>query len=188
MPEHEDRRRTWRVALNLSATARKVGRTKDPVRIVDISTHGCRVEVLNSLSAEATIWLNFGGLEAKQTRVVWCEGGFAGLEFVTPLSEPVLDRLLRAQGDHTEKVVAELRGLASRSKQLSTRSANASAHLSRLSKDCAVYALVHAMKSAERLAAQSAPPQLTSSMIQRHVPDQRTEPGFSFGHGSDGFA
>lgn len=175
----EDRRRTWRVALTLSATAGEVGRSKVPVRIVDISTHGCRIEVLNWPFSGSPIWLSIGGLEAKETRIVWRKDGFAGLEFTSPLSEPVLKSLLATQDCPTEKIMTDLRDLASRSKHLSARSANPNAHLLRLSKDCSVYALVHALKSADRSATQITPPQLTSSMIRRNVPDQQIEPGFS---------
>lgn len=178
--EQEDRRRTWRVALSLSATAREVGRSKVPVRVVDISTHGCRIEVLDWSFAGSSLWLSVAGLEAKQTRVVWRKDNFAGLEFSTPLSEPVLDSILAAQHCQTETIVADLRDVASRSKQLSTKCADANADLLRLSKDCSVYALVYALKSAERSAAQFAPPQLTSSMVRRRGPDQQSEPGFSF--------
>lgn len=177
--EHKDRRRTWRVALNLTASVREPGRSNIPIRIVDISTHGCRIELLNSPFAGSILWLRIAGLEAMQARIVWCKGDFAGLEFETALSESVLDSLVTAQHPQAETTAADLRDLARRSKHHSTKSAHADTNLLRLSKDCTVYALVHALKSAERPAVQFAPPQLTGSMIRRSVLDQQIGPGFS---------
>ncbi len=178
--EHEDRRRTWRVALNLTASVREPGRSNTPVRLVDISTHGCRIELFSSPIVGSILWLSIASLGAKQARIVWCKGDFAGLQFDTALNESVLDRLITAQHRQTETMAADLRDLARRSKYHSTKSANADTDLLRLSRDCTVYALVHALKSAEQAAAQFTPPQLTGSMIRRSVPGQQLEPGFSF--------
>ena len=92
-PEHE-RRRANRAALRLSATMREAGRSRVQARLIDISTHGCRVECASGASAETWIWLSIAGLETQYCRVVWRHQEFAGLEFVTPLAEPVLERLL----------------------------------------------------------------------------------------------
>jgi hypothetical protein len=177
---NKDRRRTWRLALNLTASVREPGGSNIPVRIVDISTHGCRVESLRSPIVGCILWLSIAGLEAKHTSVVWCKGDFAGLEFDTPLSGSVLASIVAAQHWRPETVAADLQDLAKRLKHFATGTGNADTNLLRFSKDCAVYALVHVLKSAERPATQFTPPQLTGSMIQQSVPGQQIEPGFSF--------
>jgi c-di-GMP-binding flagellar brake protein YcgR len=60
-----DRRRASRTALRLSATIREANRSKVEARLIDISTHGCRVEALFSASPEGWVWLSIAGLETQ---------------------------------------------------------------------------------------------------------------------------
>jgi hypothetical protein len=178
--EHEDRRHAWHVGLNLPTSARQPGRSQFPVRLVDISTRGCRIELLSSLIVGSTLWLSIASLEAKQARIAWCKGDFAGLQFGTALNESVLASLITAHHQQTETMGADLRDLARRAKHQATKSADADTDLLRLSKDCTVYALTHSLRSAEQAAAQLTPPPLTGSMVRRTEPCQRLEPCFSF--------
>jgi len=50
-----DRRRAERAALRLNATIREPGRSRVGVRLIDISTHGCRIEATCTLSPDT--WL-----------------------------------------------------------------------------------------------------------------------------------
>ena len=59
------------------------------------------------------VWLSISGLETLYTRIVWCHEGFAGLEFTTPISEAVLDTLLRQQNSTSEDI-RQLRDIARR--------------------------------------------------------------------------
>ena len=58
-----ERRRSNRAALNLSATMREGSRSKAQVRVIDISTHGCRIECTTQVTEDSKIWISIAGLE-----------------------------------------------------------------------------------------------------------------------------
>jgi hypothetical protein len=146
----EERRRANRAALRLSATMREPGRSRTGVRVIDISTHGCRIEATNCASADAWVWLSIAGLETQYCRVVWKAQEFAGLEFATPLSDAVLERLLNEQQHLSENTVKELRDIASRTHRLATTQVNGEVQtLTELSTKCAVDAVVEGLRLGE---------------------------------------
>lgn len=148
LPEMQpDRRRANRAALRLSATMREAGRSRVQARLIDISTHGCRIECTSGASADAWIWLSIAGLETQYCRVVWRHQEFAGLEFVTPLAEPVLERLLADQNKLSEATINELRDIASRTHRLAAKNKDSDAELlADLSNKCAVEAVVEGLR------------------------------------------
>jgi hypothetical protein len=171
-----ERRRVQRIALRLNATARERGRNRVSVRVIDISTHGCRIEILGGSFVEGSIWLSMAGIEAHPSRVVWNVDGFAGLEFIAPLDEAVLDRLLAASKNPTESVVSELRDLAARTHRLSGQSINnpETSALRDFSRDCSVQAIVHGLQLGGSSSGGNSNSQLTSSMIRRGASDPRS--------------
>ena len=60
---------------------REPGRSRVGVRLIDISTRGCRIEATCTLSPDTWLLLSIGGLETQYCRVVWHCHEFAGLEF-----------------------------------------------------------------------------------------------------------
>src|SRR5947199_10015669 len=82
-----ERRRANRAALNLSATMRDGSRSKARVRVIDVSTHGCRMECTTPVTDDSWIWLNVANLESQYCRVAWHCEEFVGLEFEKPLAE-----------------------------------------------------------------------------------------------------
>jgi hypothetical protein len=110
----QERRRTRRFALRLSAVVRERGRGRIPIRVIDISTHGCRIELSCGLLVGTSVWLSISGLETLDTRIVWCHEGFAGLAFTTPISEAVLDTLLKQQDQTSQEDIRQLRDIARR--------------------------------------------------------------------------
>src|SRR6476469_8915980 len=92
-----DRRKVERTALRLTATMRDGTRSRVKVRVIDMSTHGCRIECSSSVEDDSWIWLSIAGLETQYSRVVWHCGEFIGLEFEKPLAEAVFERLLADQ-------------------------------------------------------------------------------------------
>lgn len=78
----------------LAATCRTQSGMRDNAFISDISPHGCRL-------ATSTLAVRIGlrivirpqGLEGLGGVVRWIEGQHAGIEFDTPLYEPVVDHL-----------------------------------------------------------------------------------------------
>jgi PilZ domain-containing protein len=145
-----ERRRAERAGLRLSATIREPGRSRVGVRVIDISTHGCRIEATSGASADAWVLLSIAGLETQYCRVVWRAHEFAGLEFATPLNEAVFDRLLADQSQLSEKAIGELRDIANRTHRLASFETNKDSEtLVELSSKCAVDAVVEALKLGE---------------------------------------
>jgi hypothetical protein len=145
-----DRRRAGRAALSLSATMREGSRSKVQVRIIDISTHGCRVECSSAVPVDANVWLTIPGLENQYCRVVWHCQEFVGLEFEKPLAQAVYDRLLAGQERLEEKTIAELRDIANRAHWLATNADIDDIHiLAELSRKCAVDAVVEGFRLGE---------------------------------------
>lgn len=145
----EERRRVPRTALRLNATIREPGRSRMGARVIDISTHGCRIEALPGATADSYILLSITGLETQYSRVVWSCHEFAGVEFAAPLSEAVLDRLLQEHGQLTETAIGELRSIATRAHRLSTQEAGERRTLAELSRKCAVDAVVEGLRLGE---------------------------------------
>lgn len=145
-----ERRRAPRAGLRLSATIREPGRSRVGVKVIDISTHGCRIEAQSGASADTWVLLSIAGLETQYCRVVWRAHEFAGLEFATPLAEPVFDRLLQDQSQLSEKAIGELRDIANRTHRLaSVEGSKDSDTLVELSSKCAADAVVEALKLGE---------------------------------------
>ena len=142
-----ERRRANRAALNLSATMREGSRSKAQVRVIDISTHGCRIECTSPVTDESKIWLSIATLEAQYCRVVWHAHEFVGLEFEKPLAQAVLDKLLADHAQITEKAVKDLRNIATRAHWLARQAGdNDIYNLAELSRQCAVDALVEGFR------------------------------------------
>ena len=143
-----ERRRAPRAALRLNATIREPGRSRVGVRIIDMSTHGCRIEASSGAPAEAWVLLSVAGLESQYCRIVWRAHEFAGLEFASPIAEAVLDRLLQDQEQLTESTVTELRSIAKRTHRLATTESPGqdSQTLVELSQKCAVDAVVEGLR------------------------------------------
>lgn len=98
---------------------RERGRGRIPIRVIDISTDGCRIEMSCGLLVGTWVWLSISGLETLYTRIVWCHEGFAGLEFTTPIHESVLDTLLKDQKSTSEDDIKQLRDIAKRAHRTS---------------------------------------------------------------------
>lgn len=140
-----DRRRANRIALHLAATLRE-GSRKAQARVIDISTHGCRVECPTVLADGTQVWLGIDGLQNQQCRVAWHWEEFVGLEFLTPLSEPVFERLVQ-EHQLTDKTLRDLRGIASRTSWLARKAADDDvANLAELSRKCAEDAVVEGLR------------------------------------------
>ena len=142
-----DRRRAPRAALRLSATMREPGRSRVGVRVIDISTHGCRIEVSSTACIGSWVWLSIAGLETQYCRIVWNCQEFAGLEFATPLAEAVLERLLEDKGALSERTIVELRDIASRTRALAGKQKDADTEiLAELSRKCTLEAVIGGLR------------------------------------------
>lgn len=145
-----ERRRANRAALRLTATMRDGTRSKVRVRLIDISTHGCRIECSSTVAADTWLWLHIAGLETQYCRVVWHCQEFVGLEFEKPLADSVLERLLRDQAQIPETRINELRDIATRTHWLARQANDSEIHpLADLSRTCAVDAVVEGFRLSE---------------------------------------
>src|SRR4051794_21982797 len=102
-----ERRRVERLALRLTATMRDGTKSRVKVRVIDMSTRGCRIECTTNVEDDTWVWLSIAGLENQFCRVVWHHQEFIGLEFEKPLSEAVFERLLAEQGQLPENAIKD---------------------------------------------------------------------------------
>jgi hypothetical protein len=146
VPFQPERRRAARAALHIDATMRD-GNRKAPARVLDISTHGCRVACSTVVADDSMVWLSLPGLEGQRSRVAWHCEEFIGLEFETPLNDAVLDRLVQGGQQFTEKAIQELRSLASRTNWLARKAGDEDiAILADISRQCAEKAVVEGLR------------------------------------------
>lgn len=141
-----ERRRAPRAALRLNASIREPGRSRTGVRIIDISTHGCQIDATTGASPNTWVLLSIAGIETQYSRVVWRINEFAGLEFVTPIAEAALERLLQDQ-TLSESSVKELRDIATRTHRLAANQTEGEAEtLAELSRSCALDAVIEGLR------------------------------------------
>jgi len=146
----EERRRVERLALRLTATMRDGTKSRVQARVIDMSTHGCRIECSSTVEDDSWVWLSIAGLETQFCRVVWHCGEFIGLEFEKPVAEAVFDRLLTDTEKLPEGTINELRSIASRTHRLARQAEDRDiAILAELSRKCAVDAVVEGLRRRE---------------------------------------
>jgi hypothetical protein len=133
-----ERRAHSRIAVQLSASLRGRGQTGAPVRVVDLSIDGCRVEANGALVPGSWVWLNLPGLESLYAQIIWWHDCYGGLEFDPPLHPTVLNRLADPAPVLSEVELAQLRSVAVRCHLLASRGLDETARseLSRLAARC----------------------------------------------------
>lgn len=145
-----ERRRASRAALRLAATMREESGGEVPAQLIDISTHGCRIQCASAAAGDSWLWLDIAGLEPQHCRVVWRCEEFAGLEFEQPVADTALDKLLHDQAQLPATGINELRDIAARTHGLARQANDADIHmLAELSRTCAVDAVVEGLRLGE---------------------------------------
>ena len=146
-PGQVERRRTERSALLLTATMRD-GSRKAPARVIDMSTHGCRIECSSVVSNDSFVLLGIAGLEAKRCRVAWHCEEFIGLEFETPLSDAVFERLVKdGEKNLSATEIRDLRSISSRTNWLARKAdVELIATMADISRRCAENAVVEGLR------------------------------------------
>ena len=148
--DQADRRKVERTALRLTATMRDGTRSRVKVRVIDMSTNGCRIECSSSVDDDSWVWLSIAGLENQFCRVVWHAHEFIGLEFERPLSDAVFEKLLADQGQMPDTAIKELRSIATRTHWLARQAEDADiAILADLSRKCAEDAVIEGLRLGE---------------------------------------
>jgi hypothetical protein len=135
--------------MRLSASIREPGRGRIGAKLIDISSHGCRIEVQSGASTDSSILLSIAGLNTLYCRVVWTCHEFTGLEFATPIAGRVLDQLLQGHNHQSETAIVELRSIANRAHQLSMQDDDHRGTLAELSRKCAIEAVIEGLRLGE---------------------------------------
>ena len=91
-------RHAGRVDVPGEVAVRAPGRKNYRVRILDLSTDGCRVHLIERPSIGELMMIKFEGLEVMDADVCWVEGHTAGLKFDRPIHPAVLDLLVQRLG------------------------------------------------------------------------------------------
>ena len=89
-----DRRCVDRIAVASNITVRPIGGFNHQVRIDDVSTTGCRVEMVEEAEIGEPLIARFPQLEPLVGAVRWKAGATAGLEFSRAVHPAVLDSLV----------------------------------------------------------------------------------------------
>jgi len=87
-----------RVPVAVRAGLRQRGASAVTVQILDLSTHGFRIDTHLSLEPGNQVWLRLPGLEATPAHVAWVEGHCAGCAFDRPLHPAVLSMIVTRSG------------------------------------------------------------------------------------------
>jgi PilZ domain-containing protein len=97
-PRNRVERSANRVALIGDVSLRAAGRNAYRVRVLDLSTDGCKVEVVDVPRVGDSMRVKFEGLESLEAEVCWVEDHTAGLKFEHQLHPGVLDFLAARLG------------------------------------------------------------------------------------------
>lgn len=88
-------RKSSRVAVDFEAGLRpRGGAAAVSVHILDLSTHGFRIDSLLDLAVGTDVWLRLPGLEPSHAKVAWTEGYISGCAFERPLHPAVLEMII----------------------------------------------------------------------------------------------
>jgi PilZ domain-containing protein len=88
------RRRSRRVLVADNISVRKIGSFNFQARLQDVSTGGCRVELIEAYEVGDRVVARFPKLEPLGARICWAMGATAGIEFLNGLHPAVFDTLL----------------------------------------------------------------------------------------------
>jgi hypothetical protein len=83
-----------RIAVPGEISLRAAGKIPYRVRVLDLSTDGCRVELVELPRVGDAMRVKFDGLELLEAEVCWVEGYTAGLRFEHAIHPAVLDLLV----------------------------------------------------------------------------------------------
>ena len=88
-----DRRLMARTHANVAAAFRPRGSSRYSVKVDQMSPAGCRIAPAGCLSVGSYAWITFPSIEGWYSRVAWCDGDVAGLDFAQPL-HPAVARMI----------------------------------------------------------------------------------------------
>lgn len=86
-------RREERTPISAEISLRRSFETRYQVQIVDLSPHGCRVELVERVQPGDRLWISLPGIETIEATTCWVEDFVAGVEFSRPLHPSVFDMM-----------------------------------------------------------------------------------------------
>lgn len=103
------RRRSRRVPVVNDISVRKIGSFNFQARLQDLSSGGCRIELIDAYEVGDRIVARFPKLEPLGARVCWAMGATAGIEFLNGMHPAVFDSLLiRLSGPSLPKATSDI--------------------------------------------------------------------------------
>jgi hypothetical protein len=99
-----ERRRCGRVQTHSEVLVRRLGGFNFNIALKDISSGGCRVEMMEPTAVGDPVIARLPQLEPLGSRVCWADGSTTGLQFLRTIHPAVLDMLLTrlANGETVE--------------------------------------------------------------------------------------
>jgi hypothetical protein len=83
-----------RITLTAEVRTKRLGKFHYRVALFDLSSHGCKVELIERPQVGEHLIVKFDGLEPIQAEVCWVEGASAGLRFHKPIHSAVFELLI----------------------------------------------------------------------------------------------
>lgn len=97
-PRSRVERAVARLPVRAEVSLRALGRNSYRVRVFDLSSDGCKVELVERPAVGDPVSVKFDGLDVLESTVAWIEGHSAGLTFKKGIHPAVLDLLLQRLG------------------------------------------------------------------------------------------
>ena len=88
-------RRAGRVEVPGEIGLKAMGRSTYRVRVLDLSTDGCKVELVERPSVGDVMLVKFDGIETREAEAAWVDGYAAGLRFQHRIHPAVLELMLQ---------------------------------------------------------------------------------------------
>ena len=88
-------RSSMRSVLSADVSLKRLGRNSYRVQVRDLSTDGCKVDLVDRPRIGEHMLVKFDGLEVLDAKVCWIEDYVAGLRFERPVHPAVFDLLLQ---------------------------------------------------------------------------------------------
>ena len=82
------------ITLTAEVSRHRSGKPCQRARVLDLSPHGCRLELTERIDADDVVWIKFDALEALEAKACWVAGFTAGVKYLNPFHPAVFDLLL----------------------------------------------------------------------------------------------
>lgn len=90
-----ENRRDHRGRVGIVGSIRAIGGKKSPIKIIDISTTGFRIESMTFLLGSQVVFLTMPGFESLEATIMWQTEWVYGCKFGRPLHTTVYEHILR---------------------------------------------------------------------------------------------